>query len=213
MAFLRTFRRSSALAGVITCGVVAVVSATAWALVDDSPDETRLAKALDVKPGMTIAEIGAGDGELTLAIARRVTEAGRLYTSELGADRIKTLRAAVDRSKLTQITVIEADAAKTNLPAECCDAIFMRAVYHHFADPPAMNRSLKDSLKPGGLLAVLDFTPPTAKSAKPAERGKDGQHGVTRETLTEELTQAGFELVRSEGLSGRNVMVVVRKPL
>ncbi len=213
MAGPRTSRRFAALAGVVTCAVVALVSVRAGASVDDSQDEARLAKALDVKPGMTIAEIGAGDGELTLAIARRITDTGRFYASELGADRIKSLRAAVDQSKLTHITVIEADAAKTNLPAECCDAIFMRAVYHHFADPPTMNRSLKDSLKRGGLLAVLDFTPPTPKSAKAGERGKDGQHGVTRVTLTDELTQAGFELVSSDDFSSRGVMVVVRKPL
>ena len=209
----RSLRRFAALAGVLTCAIVALVSISAAAFVDEAPDEARLARALDVKAGMAVAEIGAGDGELTLAIARRVTGTGRVYTSELGADRLKALRAVVDRSKLTHITVVEADPASTNLPADCCDAIFMRAVYHHFADPGAMNKSLKDSLKPGGLLAVLDFAPPTPKSAGAGERGKDGQHGVTRETAIEELTQAGFELVSSDDRPSRGFMVVVRKPL
>lgn len=197
---------------VFVSGTIAAGAVWSAAAADEPPDEQRLVRALQVQPGMTLAEIGAGDGELTLALARRVTGTGRLYTTELGADRVRTLRTAVERAKLPQVTVLEADAARTNLPDGCCDAIFMRAVYHHFNDPPAMNASLKASLKPGGLLAVLDFAPPSPKSARPGERGRDGQHGVTRETAVEELTAAGFEIVSTEDRPSRGFMVVARRP-
>ena len=55
--------------------------------------------------------------------------------------------------------MLEGAAAATNLPPACCDAIFMRDVYHHITEPEAFNKSLAASLKPGGRLAVIDFPP------------------------------------------------------
>ena len=87
----------------------------------------------------------------------------------------------------------------------------MRNVDHHFGDPPAMNASLLKSLKPGGRLAVLDFTPPSGGETVPGHRGDDGHHGITARTLEKELTSAGFEAVMSSEPGGR-VIVVVRRP-
>ena len=91
------------------------------------------------------------------------------------------------------------------------DAIFMRNVYHHFDDPAAMNASLRASLKPGGRLAIIDFTPPPGKEAAPSRRGEDNQHGVTATTLKAELEAAGFEVI-SATTTDRAVHVVARRP-
>jgi ubiquinone/menaquinone biosynthesis C-methylase UbiE len=156
--------------------------------------------------------MGAGDGELTLAAARLVGPAGRVYTSELGDERVKALRVKVARSHTSQITVVAGDANKTNFPDGGCDALFMRSVYHHFADPAAMNASIAAALKPGARLAIVDFTPPPgSEAACPADRGKDGMHGITAETLSRELKDAGFEAVSSIGVQ-RAIMVVVSLP-
>ncbi len=168
--------------------------------------------ALGIRSGSIVCEMGAGDGELSIAVAKIVGPQGRIYTSELGDDRLKTLRDRVAASNLPQITVVAGEAGKTNFPDGGCDALFMRNVYHHFADPPAMNASIALALKAGGRLAVVDFTPPPGNEAScPADRGKDGMHGITPETLARELTAAGFELVSSTAVQ-RAIMVVIVKP-
>lgn len=177
-----------------------------------SPEE--IFSALEIKEGQTVGEIGAGDGELSLAVARSVGPTGKVFTSELGRNRISTLESAVKRSALAHVTVVEGDAARTNFPDACCDAVFMRNVYHHFADPGAMNASIFKSVKPGGRVAVIDFAPSRgrAEAARPADRADDDSHGTTAETVTKELTQAGFQVVRTDPGNDRWFMVVATKP-
>lgn len=171
----------------------------------------RIFEAIGVREGITVCEMGAGDGELTIAAAKLVGPTGRVYTSELGADRVKTLRDRTAASGLSHITVVDGDASKTNFPEAACDALFMRNVYHHFVDPAAINRSIVTSLKPGARIAVVDFTPPGEEAPRPADRGKDGMHGVTPATVSRELAAAGLEPVTSETGSQRWFLVVMTR--
>lgn len=172
----------------------------------------QLFEALGVRDGATVCEMGAGDGAVTLAAARVVGSQGRVFASELGDDRVNTLRAKTAGSGLTQITVVSGDPIKTNFPDGACDAVFMRSVYHHFSNPAAMNASISAALKPGARLGIVDFTPPPgSEAACPADRGKDGMHGITAATLSRELADAGFEPVSSVTVQ-RAIMIVVAKP-
>ena len=177
----------------------------------DSASDTKLLDALGVKAGMTVCEIGAGDGAQTLLAAQMVGKEGRVYTSELGDDRLTALREKVAAGGPAPITVVGGDPVKTNFPDGACDALFMRNVYHHFADPPAINASIFASMKPGARLAVLDFTPPDKEAPTPADRGKDGMHGVKPETVSQELKTAGFEPLSSGG-EQRWFIVVAERP-
>lgn len=172
----------------------------------------KIFEAIGVREGTTVCEMGAGDGELTIAAARAVGATGRIYTSELGDDRVKTLREKVSAGSLAQITVVAGDPVKTNFPDATCDALFMRNVYHHFSDPAKMDASIAASLKPGGRVAVVDFTPPDKEAQRPEDRGKDGMHGVTPATVSRELKSAGLEPVSSETGGQRWFMVVGVKP-
>ncbi|MFH5833952.1 class I SAM-dependent methyltransferase [Halalkalibaculum sp. DA3122] len=176
-----------------------------------SDDVDWLIDVLEIKPGSVVADIGAGDGDQALEIARHIGAEGHIYSTELGRSSVEELRRAVEEASADNITVIEGDARQTNLPQECCDAIYMRRVYHHFGDPAAMNASLLQSLKPGGRLAVIDFEPRGTEAA-PGGRSSGSQHGVTRATVVEELSQAGFALISSEDGPGRDFYVVMRKP-
>jgi ubiquinone/menaquinone biosynthesis C-methylase UbiE len=186
----------------IAAFVVAAVLYT-WPAVaqkqDDAADTARLVEALAIREGATVADIGAGpEGLLTVPIARHVGPGGRVYASDVSEKTLAALRGIAAKAEHKNIEVVEGASEHTNLGDECCDAIFMRHVYHHFANPAAMNASLRRALKPGGLLAVVDFAPrarrnaPSATSAPPGERSSSESHGVTPQTVIEELKAAGF---------------------
>jgi predicted methyltransferase len=184
-----------------------------WAQ-NNAADTNTLVEVLKLSPGSVVAEIGAGAGELTLAIAKLVAPGGRMISTELGAARVKGLRDSVSKGT-SNIEVIEGHEARTNLPDACCDAVFMRNVYHHFGDPPAMNASILRALKPGGRVAVIDFPPgENVPTAPPGNRGDKATHGVSAATVAAELSAAGFQIVKSEEQPGRSrwFIVVGQKP-
>ena len=193
----------------------AVSAATVCTRAQDNPrDLKRLVEALDIRPGMTVAEIGAGGGALTVLMAGHVGPDGRVFSTEIGDERLDGIREAVSRASLGNVTVLAAGLDATNLPEGCCDAIFMRNVYHHFENPDAINRSLLASLKPGGRLAVIDFPPRGGRdAATPAERDADNSHGVRAEVVAGELEAAGFARVRVDAPDRQEgFLVVMRRP-
>jgi tRNA A58 N-methylase Trm61 len=213
---VRRARRVVARRDLLSVFLLALVaSAPAWAQRTATPTDLPAEKifaALGLREGMTIGEIGAGSGDLSVAAAKVVSEKGKVYTSELGDDRVSGLGKTIKQSALPQITVVTGDPKETKFPEGCCDAIFMRNVYHHFADPAAMNASIFKSLKPGARLAVVDFTPPGKEAEQPGDRGKDGMHGVAAETVGRELQAAGFIVVDTVAGKDRWFMVVAAKP-
>ena len=164
---------------------------------DAAAEIDRLVALLQISPGMTVAEIGAGAGAMTLQMADSLGSMSRVYATELNPERLDQIREVVQDAGLAHVTILEAGKAETNLPAECCDAIFMSKVYHHFTDPEAINRSLYDSLKPGGALAVIDFEPDVWNFWLPHPEGVPedrGGHGAPRSLVAKELEAAGFEI-------------------
>jgi SAM-dependent methyltransferase len=180
---------------------------------DEAGDADRLVETLAIGPGSVIAEIGAGDGTLSLALARRVGSDGHVFTTELGAERLKALRTKVGAARLTQVEVVDGHATRTNLADACCDAVVMRDVYHHFGDPAPMNASLLASLKPGGRLAILDFAPSGEEADTVEGRARGGHHGVGRQTVSRELEAAGFVGVSATSIAGRRYLVIGQKPM
>jgi predicted methyltransferase len=189
---------------VTALAIAAVAGATALAQSarDNAADAARLITLLDIREGSVVGEIGAGGGELTIALAKHVGASGHVYTNELNKDRLAALAKKVEQGGLRNVTAVEGLEKASGFPDQCCDAIFMRNVYHG---------SLLKSLKPGGRLAVIDFTPPPGGEAAPGGRDKDNHHGITAPTLERELKAAGFEIVSSSE-KGRAVTVVAARP-
>ena len=180
---------------------------------DDQQDVAWLIEVLHAKPGSVVADIGAGtDALLTIPMARHVGASGRVYATEIGTESLEKLKAVIEKAGVGNVEVVAGDPSKTNLAPDCCDAIFIRYVYHHFADPPAMNASLREALKPGGVLAIIEFAPRGREAPTPAERAGGDAHGIGAESIVRELKSAGFELISSEQRPDRIVRVVARKP-
>jgi ubiquinone/menaquinone biosynthesis C-methylase UbiE len=181
---------------------------------NNAADAAKLIDVLQLKPGSVVAEIGAGGGELTIALAKHVGASGRVYSNELGEDRVQRLRTAVEKGGVSNVEIVAGHESRANLPDGCCDAIFMRNVYHHFGDPAAMHASFLRALKPGGRIAVIDFRPGKAAAiATPGKRGEDGSHGVSAEVVAQELKAAGFDIIVSEEPGERSILVVGAKPV
>ncbi len=156
----------------------------------------QLAEVLGVEPGMTVADIGTGGGAMTMVLGRLVGP-GRVYATDITDRSLALTREYARKEGLTNITVIEGGAASTNLPDECCDALFLRNVYHHVTEPAAFNKSLYATAKPGARLAIID-APAGKGSERPAGVPLNrGGHGVPATVVIEELTAAGFVHVRT----------------
>jgi len=154
----------------------------------EGPEMPRLRQVLGLEAGKVVADVGAGKGELTLALAREVRPNGRVLSTEINAMRLKDLREALVDARLDNVTVVDARSHETGLPPNCCDAIVLRRVYHHLTDPSSINASLLRALRPGGVLAVIDFAPPFFWSR--------GSLGVPAKVVVNEVAGSGFEPLR-----------------
>ncbi len=100
--------------------------------------------------------------------------------------------------------MLEAGEAATNLPAGCCDAIFMRRVYHHLSKPSAILASIHEALKPDGRLVIIEFR-------RNGLVGRFTGMGIDRAPLIEAVTAGGFEVIASEEWPGWDHYVAVFK--
>jgi len=176
----------------------------------------RLAKVMNWKAGQVIADVGAGEGEIGFAAAAAVGETGKVYLTELDGDKFAALQKDANRRKLKNVVILAAAEKETKLPDTCCDAIVLRRVYHHFTAPTEMDASLLRSLRPGGLLAVIEFAPRKSLTASDPVKGvpsNRGGHGIPKKILVDELTGAGFRLDRSfDDWPDDGYCVLFRKP-
>lgn len=155
------------------------------------PDAPKLADVLELKPGMTVADVGAGGGAMTVVLGKWIGT-GHVFATDISARELATIRDYAKREGLNNVTVIEGAPASTNLPAACCDAIFLRHVYHHIADYEAFNKSLQTALKPGGRLAIIDCVPRTGSELPEGVPANRGGHGVPPAIVIAEVRAAGL---------------------
>jgi len=157
----------------------------------------HLIHILELKRGSTVADVGAGSGEVSVAMAQSLGPEGKVYSTEIESKLLDRIRGVAQKAETPNVVVIAGTEHATGLPSDCCEAIFLREVYHHLIDPISMDRDLYRAMRPGVRLAIIDFEPTSA--AGPAPNGvpaNRGGHGVPERIVTEELTQAGFEFVK-----------------
>jgi SAM-dependent methyltransferase len=214
-------RRSTA--AIVLLAVVLGVGCNGWrgfGFRATGPEMPRLRHELALKPGMSVADIGAGRGELTVALAAEVGPSGQVFSTDIDTQALDQIRARIAAAGLQEVTVVQAHARDTGLPTNCCDAVVLRRVYHHLSDPVATNGDLLRVLRPGGVLAIIDFPPmfswvwPWSPKDTPGNRTG---HGVAAGLVVEEVTGRGFTLVKViEDWPGRGPLksycAIFRKP-
>ena len=154
-------------------------------------DVPKLTDVLGLQPGMTIADVGAGFGAMTVVLGKWIGT-GHVFATDIGERQLSVIRDYVKREGLTNVTVIEGATASTNLPPACCDAVFLQNVYHHIVSVSEFNASLKASLKPGGRLAIIDFVPTKGSELPKGVPANRGGHGVPPSVVIEEMKAAGL---------------------
>jgi ubiquinone/menaquinone biosynthesis C-methylase UbiE len=213
LAEVRAMNRKLLLAAALACVALTLVSLLPRANADADDEIKRLAALMDWKPGTIVADIGAGDGRYAFAAAQLVGSSGKVFATEIDQEKLAKLRSQVTKRDLTTVIVVESKEAETNLPVECCDAIFLRRVYHHLTKPAEFDAALVRSLKPGGRLAIIDFSPRSGLEPVEGVPANRGGHGIPQKVVIEELTSTGLQLVKAvnDWPAGDYCVLFVRK--
>jgi SAM-dependent methyltransferase len=143
-----------------------------------------------VKPGMSVADVGAGEGYYTVRLARVVGDKGRVLAEDIIPDIRDSLSDRVQRENLDNVAVKLGSADNPMLPAQSFDRAFLVHMYHEVQSPYAFLWHLRDGLKADGLVAVVD-------SDRPIQR-----HGIPPGQLKCEFAALGMEPVKFRVLTG-----------
>jgi ubiquinone/menaquinone biosynthesis C-methylase UbiE len=147
---------------------------------------------LALDEGDEVADVGAGTGFLTRLMAEEVGPEGKVYAVDVVPEFIEHIRERAAKEGLTQIETVTGEPRSTKLATDSVDVVLVCDTYHHFEYPEDSLASIREALRPGGTLVVIDFervegvSPPFAIGHVRAGKG----------TVTDEVKDAGFDLVR-----------------
>ncbi len=160
----------------------------------DSVGEAKTVMDLaDIAPGMTVADIGAGEGYYTVRLAERVGPRGRVLAQDIDRKALSRLGQRVERERLDNVSIRLGTPDDPKLPGHSFDRVFLVHMYHEVEEPYAFLWRLWPSVRKDGRVIVVDMDRPT------------GQHGIAPLLLTCEFERVGFELdgfEKAPGLAG-----------
>jgi len=136
-----------------------------------------------LKPGMTVADIGAGNGYYTVRLADRVGEDGRVLAQDIDREALAGLGRRIEREGLENVSIRRGEEADPRLPENSFDRVFMVHMYHEIQQPYEFLWRMWPALRKGGQVVVVDIDRPT------------DQHGIDPLLLSCEFERVGYELV------------------
>ncbi|MFN3817761.1 class I SAM-dependent methyltransferase [Blastomonas sp.] len=149
---------------------------------DDRNEANTVMDLAGIEPGMTVADIGAGNGYYTVRLADRVGEQGRVLAQDIDDGALKRLGTRVERDRLDNVSIKPGDIDDPRLPEASFDRIFMVHMYHEVTEPYAFIWRLRRALKQGGQVIVVDVDRPT------------NRHGIPPKLLFCEFEAVGYKL-------------------
>jgi SAM-dependent methyltransferase len=182
-----------------------------WMLEREQREEYQkkdeILKALDLRPGQYVVDIGAGSGYFAIPIAQSVGPKGTVLATDIKQEMLDYIDRRTKIERLKNIELLLAQPDDPMLPAGKADLILMVDVYHYIKERAAFGEELLRGLAPGGRLVVIDFIP------KPWEErpwGPPPSQHLTEETLSADLAKAGFEVVEKHDFLTEQFFVVYR---
>ena len=178
-----------------------------WARVFDDPARDawqkphEVVEALQLSPDAAVADIGAGTGYFAVRLAH-MTPKGRVYAVDIEPDMVKYLAERAQKSGLANLTPVLAAPDDPKLPAKV-DLALMVDTYHHVSQREAYFRKLAAHLKPGGAVAIIDFTKESPVGPPPAAR-------LTASEVKAEMQRAGYALAREHAFLPNQYFLVFR---
>jgi ubiquinone/menaquinone biosynthesis C-methylase UbiE len=124
-------------------------------IAEEEPD--RALEVIKVQKGWTVADVGAGSGYMTVRMAKRVGPTGKVYANDIQPEMLTMLRERLAREKIPNVETVLGSVDDPKLPPATLDLILMVDVYHEFQQPQAMLRKMREALKPGGRLVLLEY--------------------------------------------------------
>jgi len=172
---------------------------------EEQPD--RALDALGLKPGMIVADIGAGTGYMSLRMAKRVAPSGKVYANDLQPEMLRMLRENAAQAKLTNVETVLGTESDPKLPKGQMDLVLLVDVYHEFSQPQQMARKIRESLKPNGRLVLLEYRKEDPKIPIRPE------HKMSVAEVKAELEPEGFVLGSViETLPRQHILILNKSP-
>ena len=138
---------------------------------EDAREERNEAQVVmdlaDIRPGMTVADIGAGEGYYTVRLAERVGADGRVLAQDISRDALERLGRRVERERLENISIKLGESADPQLPADSFDRIFMVHMYHEVTEPYAFLWRMWPALNAEGQIIVVESESPVGRHGLP----------------------------------------------
>ncbi|WP_090480237.1 class I SAM-dependent methyltransferase [Qipengyuania nanhaisediminis] len=150
---------------------------------DSRGEAQKVMDLAEIEPGMTVADIGAGNGYYTVRLAPRVGESGRVLAQDIDPEAIQRLGRRVERQRLDNVSIRLGEPNDPRLPDNSFDRIFMVHMYHEIQQPYEFLWNMWPALRDGGQVIVVDVDRPT------------DQHGIDPLLLSCEFRRVGYELV------------------
>jgi ubiquinone/menaquinone biosynthesis C-methylase UbiE len=161
---------------------------------------------LNIPKGAAVADIGAGSGYITVRLAARVGATGRVFANDVQPQMLNILARRLTSSKISNVTLIEGTLDDPKLPPASVDLVLMVDVYHELSQPQAVLRHLRESLKPGGRLVLLEY-----RKEDPTVPIKP-EHKMSVAEARMELEAEGFALAKvDETLPRQHILIFSAK--
>src|SRR5579864_2407138 len=167
----------------------------------------EIVAACKLKPGMAVADVGAGTGLFTRKFAIEVGDKGKVYAVDIAPTFLRHIEKPCADSGIKNVETVLCDQFSTKLPKNSVDLIFICDTYHHFEFPQRTLQSIHDALRPGGQIVLIDFHRIEGKSSLFVM----GHVRAGQEVFVREITSAGFKVIGEENLLKENYFVRFEK--